>query len=192
MLRRIGIASLSWVFIGLASIHAQPVTPLEPDQSANGMLEMRVRQVFDPEPPRRKIDPPKEPVWHGTIEITVKNVSRGVVRFIEGEGTYQFSVMESGGNPAPLTEYGKKVLTPRQGPPSFSGPVSSFDLEPGQELTRETHLSAVYKIEPGQAYTIRVRCSRGFPMVNPEGWPVMPPRRELRVTLEIPAQTLPH
>jgi hypothetical protein len=178
--------------IGLASIHAQTITPPEADQPSNGMLELRVKQVFDPEPPRRQIDPAKEPVWHGTIEITVKNVSHGVVRFIDADGTFQFSVLDSGGKPAPLTEYGKKALAPRQGPPSFSGPVSSFDLQPGQEVTQEAHLSAGHQIEPGKAYTVKVRCSRGFPMVDPDGWPAMPPRRELRVTLEIPAQTLPH
>jgi hypothetical protein len=190
MRRRIGTTSLLLVSTGLASIPAQPVTAPEPDQPSNGMVEMRVRQVFDPEPPRRKIDPPKEPVWHGGVAVTVKNISRAVVHFAEGWGTFQFTVLDASGNPAPLTEYGKEVAS-RQGPPNF-GSAATYDLKPGEELTVEAHLSARYKIEPGQAYTIRVRCSRGFPMVDADGWPLMPPRRELRVTLEIPAQIPPH
>lgn len=190
MQRRIGTMSVVLVCTSLAGIHAQPTIPPAPDQPSNGMLELRVKQAFDPEPPRRRDDPPKEPLWLGAIDITLKNVSRGTVHIEEGGGNYQFSVLDSSGKLAPLTEYGKKVLAPKQGPPSMSG-GSVFDLKPGQEFTYQVHLSVVYQIEPGQAYTVKVSRSRGFPMVDPDGWPVMPPRRELRVTLEIPAQTLP-
>jgi hypothetical protein len=104
---------------GLACVHAQPPIPPEPDQPSNGMLELRVKQIFDPEPPPRKIDPPREPMWHGTVAVTVKNISRDTVRFVEGAGTYEFTVLDASGNPAPLTEYGKRALAPTQNPPSF-------------------------------------------------------------------------
>jgi len=152
------------------------------------MLELSVKAAFDPEPPRRKDDAPSEPLWRGLIEITLKNISRGTVHIEEG-GNYQISVLDSSGKPAPLTEYGKKVEAARRVQPNLSGVASIFDLQPGQQLTNQMHLGAAHQIEPGQAYTIRVSRSRGFPMVDPDGWPVMPPRRELRITLEIPAQT---
>jgi hypothetical protein len=83
---------------GLACVHAQPVVAPEPDQPSNGMLELRVKQVFDPEPPPRKIDPPREPMWRGTVAVTVKNISQAAVRFVAG--TFQYTVLDASGNPA--------------------------------------------------------------------------------------------
>ena len=190
MQRLIQSTSLLLVCVTVAAIRAQPSTPLAPDQPSNGMLELRVKQAFDPEPPLRQNELPREPVWRGLIEVTLKNISRGTVHIEDGGITYQFSVLDSAGRPVPLTEYGKKVEASKQGPQAFSGPVSIFDLAPGRELTEQVHLSVVYQIEPGQGYTVAVRRSRGFPMVDHDGWPVMPPRRELRVTLPIPAKRL--
>ena len=87
------------------------------------------------------------------------------------------TVLDISGKTVPMTEYGKK-LTPAKIPVGgdYTGPVSSFDLSPLQETApRRLYVSRIYKIEPGQAYTVTLKRETGLPRVDQIGRAVKHP-----------------
>jgi hypothetical protein len=132
------------------------------------------------------------PVWDGLIEIRLKNISNLVVHLEELalDWEYEVSVLDASGRLVPMTEYGKK-LTPGKASAGgeYMGPVSTLDLLPSQETAaRQMYVSRIYKIKPGQAYTVELRREAGLPKADQTGRPVKHPG--LACSLAIPAGPL--
>jgi hypothetical protein len=131
-------------------MRAQPSTLPIPDQPSNRMLELRVKQAFDPEPPLRQNEPPREPVWRGLIDVTLKNISRGTVRIEDGGITYQFSVLDSSGLPVPLTEYGKRSRGPSKAHRLSQGQYQSSIWHPDANSPNKCIFQSSIKYNPGR------------------------------------------
>ena len=129
------------------------------DRPSNGALELTLAPVipklFVPHPPGT---PVRDDIWRGVIKATLTNISGATVRLVEGYWfrSYSVEVLDSSGNPAALTEYGERELGPPPGTLRLSS-ASDRDLGPLETADSEMNLAAVWKIQPGQAYTIKVR-----------------------------------
>ena len=62
------------------------------------------------------------------------------------------------------------------------GPISSFDLRPGDTRTSTFRLSNLYEIQPGADYTIQVKYSWDMPKFDGAGKVIL--QRELSYTLK--------
>jgi hypothetical protein len=144
---------------GTMSVCAQPKIPLdrpEPARDTNGVLELNLRQVF-----RASDAHTKAQLWEGGLEITIRNISPRPVHLVESTLFCDISVSDPAGKPVPRTEYGRQIAEAQQNRPSFPPPVSEFDLPPGKDFTNAFGLSSLFKIEPGQDYTVTLRRREG-------------------------------
>lgn len=163
----------------------------EADNCSNSVLQIGLRALPTPLGIRRPLDPIPVPVWSGLLEIRLKNISTLMVDVGERSThwEYAFTVSDQDGRPTSMTEYGKN-LQPGQDTPEapYVGPNASFDLSPAQEFKTEVYLTQLYKITPGQAYTIRVRRAWGLPKVDQAGRAIERP--QLNCSLVVPAGPL--
>ncbi|MGA3237229.1 MAG: hypothetical protein ABSG03_13055 [Bryobacteraceae bacterium] len=183
------------MFVLLLSHNMNAQTPVSgasaADQCSNEVLNLSLKAVKTPGPLHRMSDPEPVPVWDGLIEIKLKNVSTLVVHLEElaTDWEYEVIVLDASGIMAAMTDYGKK-LPPGKVPTGgqYIGPIASVALPPASELTVQMYVSRIYKIEPGQAYTVTLRREEGLPKVDQVGKAVKRPG--LSCSLAIPAGPL--
>jgi hypothetical protein len=192
MHRPFGIVFLSTAAIFGLSAQTQASTPYgsrNGDHCSNEALEMTLKAIKTPGPPGPKSSK-SIPIWDGLIEIRLKNVSSLMVRLVESANEYNISASDASGRDVPMTETGGKYLAEVSRPPAERTFVSAsiFDLQPAQEFKIQMYISHFFKIEPGQAYTIRLGRASGLPKVNQVGTPIKHP--DLNCSLTIPAGAL--
>jgi hypothetical protein len=195
MTNRLGTLALCLLAIGPCASAQVPEAPAQfpADRPSNGVLELSAAQAPDPSV-RPDLFPPDN-IWHGGVVVSLKNVSPFPIRLSEGMLTYEFTVLDSSGNPVPLKEKGKELLAAQQAahsghPPLFMGNVSSFDLRSGDTRTGSYRLSNTYEIQPGADYTIRVKYSWDMPKSDSAGQPIT--QRELTYTLKAKGGVMAH
>ena len=167
-----------------------PSANINPDRPSNGTLEISIEPVLRPQPLRRSSDPPMDAFWDGLIKIHLKNISASSVHLVHTSLDNEVIVLDSSGEAVPMTDYGKKVLEAQRLGPAYSGPVSTFDVEPGREFVFIQDLAQRFQIQPGEAYIVKLRRSKGLPMRDASGWP-LGYRREVSTTLSIPYHWVP-
>jgi hypothetical protein len=172
------------LFLYAALLHAQGWNPSYPaqDRPSNGVFEMTLAPVF----PQVLVHGLGEPLhmadgfWAGVISVTLKNVSRSMVRFDAAKyfvQQYTCQVLDSSGKPVPLTEWGRQNATG----PWMLGGGSRLDLPPGEVYKSQIPLHFMFAIAPGQNYTVKVKCSKWLPALDASGQPL----GEVSVTLAI-------
>jgi hypothetical protein len=147
------------------------------DHPSNGVVQMSITPVF-PLIGGRPGDPggpPVEGIWQGVLEVTITNVSALKVRCVRRAwwwDEYSVQLLDSGADPAPLTPLGSERMPNAGGPQTVPGSGSLADLEPSQKFTDKLNLALIYRIKPGQTYTVRIRRSRDLPPVDAVGRPL--------------------
>ena len=163
MLKR--IAAIAFLLVlGSGALCAQNPTEPAVDHPSNGVLEMTLSPVIQkvwvrhPQPQGATLE---DDVWRGQIKVTLRNASGAQVHVVEDNHwwlRYGVEVLDSSGAPAALTEYGIRELGARgPGPYVTFGGAAIGDLLPSEADTFEMNLALIWQIQPGQAYTIRVR-----------------------------------
>lgn len=185
---KIGLITLLTA-LGLARAQAPEWRP--PLRPSNGVLEMNARPVpeHDPRPlgQRREAYRP----WSGLTEITIRNSSKETVRLVEIAAVLEFGfdVVDSEGRPADKTDLGRRVIEPRSPQGRPLGAVERIQIAPQQENTIRVDLSNYFKIEPGRAYRVTIRRSRGIPDTDDAGKPIK--EVEISCSFEVPSIGLP-
>ena len=191
MRSRFGPLALCLLTVGICAEAQSSDAPVQlpADRPSNGVLELRAAQALDPDPPAlvARYFPAPDHVWRGLVAVSLTNVSSFPIRLSEGTLTYEFTVLDSSGRPAPLKEKGRELLSTQQRARSgrldfFMGPISSFDLRPGDTRTSTFRLSNLYEIQPGADYTIQVKYSWDMPKFDGAGKVIL--QRELSYTLK--------
>jgi hypothetical protein len=147
----------------------------EANRPSNGVLEMSLRPIF---PEVATGDPERPPVvgaWQGIIEVTIKNISALRVRCTRRNWYFQYDlqVLDSEGNPVPLTDFGRQWFSaPGARPAGHSVSVSVTDLEPSEQFTDRLNLASAFQLRPGGTYTVKLRRSRDLPPVDAMGRPL--------------------
>jgi hypothetical protein len=172
---------------------AQPSGPSGETASAsahpsNGVVQLTVTAAVALEH-RRPSDPPEVYApWRGLLDFKITNVSSGLAHLVETstDMEYIFEVMDASGEPVPPTEEGKQVAAALANTSTrrFSEPLAVLDLSPAEEFTAHIDLSVLYQIQPGRAYKIRVKRSKGLPQKDQYGRPTE--RSEVSVVVDIP------
>jgi hypothetical protein len=150
---------------------------------SNGVVELSAKPVLAYE--RGPRSPEIYTPWAGLVRITIRNISGGAIRLDEMavSAELQAEVLDSAGQPAPLTEEGKRAATnSRQYPGAIS--VSMDVLTPLEEMTVLLDVSKRFEIKPGQAYKVTIRRSRGFPRKDEDGKPIK--NEEVSCSFEVP------
>jgi hypothetical protein len=188
MRNRFGPLALSLLAIGFCAEAQGSNAPLQlpADHPSNGVLELSVAQTLAPDPPRPDIVPRPDHIWRGLIDVSIRNVSPFMIRLAEAALTYEFTVLDSSGRPAAMTDSGKALASEHLGartghPPLFSGPVSTFDLRSGETRTSGFRLLPLYELQVGEDYTIQVKYSHEMPLSDGAGKPIT--ERELTYTI---------
>ena len=164
---------------------AGPGQPKEEDHPSNGIVELAVKPIPDL---NRLGNPTSKEVylWTGLLETSILNVSSGMVRLVEVVDweEYAFTVLDSSGKPVPLTERGKKERDSAAHPGAVHiGSASVIDLGPLKEFKDKIDLSEYYQVQPGQAYKIGIKRTKGLPIVDEGGKPLK--RVEVSCSVEI-------
>jgi hypothetical protein len=123
--------------------------------------------------------------WTGLIAITIRNISKGVIRLEEVGITAEFrvEVLDSAGQPAPFTDEGKRASHNSH---QFQGAhsVSLIQLVPLEATTMTLDVSRRIEIKQGQAYRVTIRRSEGLPLKDEGGKPLKDV--EVGCTFEVP------
>ena len=157
------------------------------DHPSNGVLEMTLSPVFPQVlgPHIRGVEPYMvDDVWDGVLAVTLKNVSGSKIQYIRKTWWLQYvvEVFDSVGKPVPLTPFGEQQLSVPAGPhKGYSGGASIVEIDPTQQFTERLILAAVFQLERGATYTIKIRRSRDLPQVDTFGRPI----GELSATLVV-------
>ena len=132
----------------------------------------------------------------GLVRPCGRNSDRGVgVGDITGRLVqpcdFGFEVFDSAGRPIEQTESGKQCaeIFRRIGPPTMVLSYSHHHLAPTQQTVYPVDLSNLFKVEPGHAYTVVVRRSRGLPTVDELGRPIKDV--EVSCSLDVPDYGIP-
>jgi hypothetical protein len=181
--RRLITATL--LVAGLASGQAPAAHP------TNGVLELSAtpRPDHDPRPAGKRIE--QYVPWHGIVEITIQNISLAPLMIEDTPCDFGFEVFDSAERPIEQTESGKQCaeIFRRIGPPTMVLSSSHHHLAPMQQTVYPVDLSNFFKIEPGHAYTIVIRRSRGLPMVDEIGKPLK--EVEVSYSFDVPDYGIP-
>ena len=171
----------------LASFAAQAQTPAEPPsvRPSNGVLELSAapRLGHDPRPIGKRHE--EYLPWRGLIKITIRNVSFAAATLDEtGVWDFDLDVLDSAGQPVVRTDLGKRLAdVPRTGPATNLF-ASRILLAPLKEISSEVDLLNYFKIEPGHAYKVVIRRSKGLPKVDEVGRPLK--EIEVSCSFEVP------
>jgi hypothetical protein len=144
------------------------------DHPSNEVLEMALAPVFP------QVVGPRQPgsasrlrddIWDGVLEVTLRNVSDVKVSFIRRSGVaqYDIEVIDAEGKKEDLTPLGKDQLSAAKGTPSYSGPVSIINLDPGQVFSERILLAEKFHFKRGQTYSVKVRRTRDLPQFDQFG-----------------------
>ena len=151
---------------------------------SNGTVQMEAQPIieFERKPQSQEIYAP----WAGLVEITMRNVSRGLVRLVgvSMPADFQVDITDISGKAVARTELGRRALIPvnHQG---VALSVSLHDLVPLQEMAMKMDLARLFEIRPGQAYHVVIRRSRGIPKSDEEGKPIKDV--ELSCSFDVPS-----
>jgi hypothetical protein len=158
------------------------------DHPSNGVVELVVKPILDPELLRGSDHREVYSPWTGLVEIAIRNVSVGMAHLVEVEAQeeYTFDVLDSSGKSVALTESGKERSDRAAHPDPHrpSGFVSVFELAPFEELKNQFDFATTYQVHPGQAYKIRLKRTKGLPTVDVSGKPLK--QVEVSCSVEIP------
>lgn len=198
MLKRTWPVVLLLFFAGNSRTQAQveagtPAATPVGDHPSNGVVEL----IVTPEPAHGRRSLPGEAYapWDGFLNAKIRNISLGPARVEEADWTreYVIEVLDAVGKPVAMTERGKSVADaasrPRD-PRGYYGPVGSANLAPGEENYVQMNIKQIYQVEPGRAYTIKMKRSVGLPKVDEHGKPLQQP--ELSCTVTIDERGVPH
>jgi hypothetical protein len=165
---------------------AQTLANLAPVHPSNGVLEVSATPTLlaDRRPASQRHDIYGS--WGGLIEITIRNVSRAVVQIDEmsPEAEFVFEVLDSAGQPVAFTEHGKRNAEGLARHAPNLGWASRDTLAPLQETTLKADISKFFQIEPGHAYKVTVRRTRGLPKNDETGKPLK--QVEISCSFEVP------
>ena len=170
MCSQIGLLS---VLLASGVAAAQTPGATAPIHHSNGVVEMSAKPILAHEPrPQSETREVYSP-WAGLVEITIRNISKGVIRLAEIAplSEVQVEVLESAGQPVDLTEAGKHAANSSGRFPGAIS-VSVLDLVPLEETTLRLDLAKRFEIKPGQAYKVTIRRSRGLPKTDEDGKPL--------------------
>ena len=140
---------------------------------SNGVLELSAVPFAAPDsrPAGKRVE--KYFPWQGAIEIAIRNISFAPAMIEDLSCDFGFEVFDSAGRPVEQTEDGKKCAEVlRMGQPTFITRISHQELAPNKQTVYPMNLSGFFKIEPGHAYTVVIRRSRGLPKVDELGRPL--------------------
>ena len=182
MCSQIGVLSFLLVSAVVGAQTPSAVAPLRP---SNGVVEMSAKPILASVPrPQSEIREAYSP-WAGLIEITIRNISRGVIRLEEVAPAAEFEadVLDSAGRPIARTEAGNRAVNPNR---KFSGAisVSLLQLVPLQETILRVDVSKLFDIAPRKAYTVTIRRSRGLPKIGEDGKPLK--NAEVSCSFDVP------
>ena len=159
--------------------------------SSNGVLELSAVPIPAPDtrPAGKRIE--QYVPWHGMVEVTIQNISFTPVLIEDMPCDFGFEVLDSAGRPEEQTESGKQCeqIFRRVGPPTMVLSIGHHHLAPMQQARYPVDLSELFKIEPGRAYTVVVRRSRGLPTVDEAGKPLK--EVEVRYSFEVRDEGIP-
>jgi len=157
----------------------------------NGDLELSATPIPAPDtrPAGKRIE--QYVPWHGMVQLTIRNMSFAPVMIEDMPCDFGFEVLDSAGRPIEQTESGKQCaeIFKRIGPPTMVLSVSHHHLAPVQQTVYPVDLSNLFKIEPGHAYTVVVRRSRGLPMIDELGRPLK--EVEVSCSFDVPDYGIP-
>jgi hypothetical protein len=163
------IVLLSVLLISSVAAAQAPSAPNAPRPS-NGVVELSAKPIVARDPGPQSQPPEVYAPWAGLVEITLRNISKGVIR-LEEIGTipeFQVEIWDSTGHPVSLTDAGKRAAaSSRQYLGAIS--VSILDLVPLQDITLKLDVSKRHEIRPGEAYKVTIRRSRGLPTTDEDG-----------------------
>jgi hypothetical protein len=140
---------------------------------SNGVLELSAVPFPAPDsrPAAKRIE--KYFPWYGSVEITIRNISFAPAILQDTSCDFGFEVFDSAGRPVEQTEDGKKCAEIHlMAHPNIVTSISHQELAPNKQTVYPLTLSAFFKIEPGHAYTVVIRRSRGLPKVDELGRPL--------------------
>ena len=174
------------ILLAVCCAHAQTAGALAATHPSNGVLELSARPVPEerprPESERHSVYGP----WTGTVVITFRNVSRGVVRLDEVSAEWEFDteVLDSNGQEVARTGYGKRLPSGPGRQLTGRASVQQIKLAPLEETTFRMNISRVYQVEPGHAYKVTLRRLWGLPKVDEAGKPLQQP--EISCSFQVP------
>ncbi len=146
------------------------------EKYSSGVLQMSIIKADSKDPRVANLRPGA--IWHKwEFIVLLKTVSSRPVTFIETapECDYAIEVLDSSGKPAALTLAGERLpRTDEERVQCLTVSIHRETLQPGQEYTEDIDLGRLFRLDPGQTYTVRLRRSRGFPAKGPDGRPVDP------------------
>ena len=151
---------------------------------ANGVIEMVARPTLAFErAPRSQVHGVYGP-WAGLVEVTIRNISRSVIRLNSTGARSDFTVdiRDADGKPVALTVEGRRAEAYAGQFPAIS--VSQIELAPLEEKIMMLDLSWQYEIRTGQEYRVTIRRSRGIPRNDAEGKPLK--KVEVSCSFEVP------
>jgi hypothetical protein len=103
---------------------------------------------------------------------------------------FGFEVFDSAGRPVERTESGKECAEIfRMEHPNIVTRLSHQQLAPTKQIVYPMSLSSDFKIEPGHAYTVVIRRSRGLPKVDELGRPLK--EVEVSCSFDVPDYGIP-
>jgi hypothetical protein len=154
----------------LGRSQAPPAPAVHP---SNGVLELSATPAPDPDTRPAGMRVEHYFPWHGIVEVTLQNISFAPAIIYENPCDLGFEVVDSTGRPAEQTDSGKQCADLRSiDSPTVVFSFSRHQLAPMQKTVYTVGLSRYFKIEPGRAYTVVVRRSRGLPKVDEAGRPL--------------------
>ena len=152
----------------------QAPSPAAAVYPSNGVLELSAAQILGPDhrPASQRHD--VYGPWRGLIEVKIRNVSRGVVRLEETPMMSEFviDVFDSTGAKVARTERGRRVEGADTSNSRLVLSLTPVQLAPLQETAHALDLSNFFQIEPGHAYKVTLRRSKGLPKTDVEGKPL--------------------
>jgi hypothetical protein len=99
-------------------------------------------------------------------------------------GEFIFEVLDSAGRPVARTELGERTSEEMARQARNLGWAARNPLPPWQEITIRADLSKLFRIEPGHAYKVTIRRSRGLPKTDESGKPLK--AVEVSCSFEVP------